>query len=74
MPEDHSRDLLELVSGLCLDAGRIMENESPALALTLPPESADIAHRLAAVRQAGDDIASLATAADVLLRRAGDLA
>ena len=74
MPDEPTHELLELISGLCLEAGRIMENESPALALTLPPGSTDIGHRLAAVPQAGDDIPSLATAADVLLRRAGDLA
>ena len=74
MPEDPSRDLLELVSGLCLEAGRIMENESPGLALTLPQASAEIAHCIAMARQAGEDIATLATAAEVLLRRAGDLA
>ena len=73
MPEDPTRDLHDVISGLCLEAGRIMENESPALALTLPQGSSEIAHRISAVRQAGDDIASLATAAEVLLRRAGNL-
>ena len=73
MPEYLARDVLELISGLCLEAGRIMENESPALALTLPMEAKQIADRLAAVHQAGEDIVSLAIAAEVLLRRAGDL-
>lgn len=59
----------ELIASLCLEAGRIMEDESPALALTLPASTKDIARRVANARQAGEDIAALAAAAQVLLRR-----
>ncbi|MDP3676490.1 MAG: hypothetical protein Q8R44_15560 [Novosphingobium sp.] len=59
----------ELIASLCLEAGRIMEDESPALALTLPGSTTGIAVQLATARQAGEDIATLAAAAQVLLRR-----
>ena len=60
---------LHLIAGLCLEAGRIMEDESPALALILPKSTTKIAEHFATIRQAGDDIADLAAAAEVLLRR-----
>lgn len=59
----------DLIASLCLEAGRIMEDESVALALSLPTLTSSIAEHLAAARQAGDDIAMLAAAAQVLLRR-----
>ena len=59
----------DLVAGLCLEAGGIMEDESVALALTLPTSATSIAKRLEAARTAGDDIAALIAAAQVLLRR-----
>ena len=59
----------EVIASLCLEAGRIMEDESTDLALTLPASAASIAARLATARQAGEDIAALAAAAQVLLRR-----
>jgi hypothetical protein len=60
---------LDLIAGLCLEAGRIMEDESVALALTLPTSTGSIAERLERTRQAGEDIVALAAAAQVLLRR-----
>ena len=59
-----------LIAGLCLEAGSIMEDESAALALTLPNSEALIAERVAKIRQAGEDIAVLGAAAQVVLRRA----
>ena len=69
MSSNPPHEQLELISGLCLEAGRIMEDESPALALTLPVATQEVARRVANARQAGEDIAALAAAAQVLLRR-----
>ena len=69
MPTTPTNEQLELIAGLCLEAGRIMEDESPALALALPFSTREVARRLANARQAGEDIAALAAAAQVLLRR-----
>ena len=46
-----------------------MEDESTALALVLPASATLVDKRLAPARQAGEDIAALAAAAQVLLRR-----
>lgn len=46
-----------------------MEDQSPALAMQLPSNVEDIAARLECLRKAGEDIATLATAAEVLFRR-----
>lgn len=59
----------ELLSQLCLEAGRIMEDASPELALRLPTNSRAIQDRLHRARSAGDDIATLIAAAEVLHRR-----
>lgn len=69
MPTDptHARHLIQL---LCLEAGRIMEDDSVDLALTLPVAQSEVEPRLAATRQAGEDIAALAAAAQVIRRRA----
>ena len=62
-------DIHPLVSEILLEAGRIMEDVSPDLALRLPLESSLILERLTSARQAGDDIAQLVAAAQVLQRR-----
>lgn len=62
----------ELISVLVLEAGRIMEDASPDLALRLPTDGVAINQRLASARQAGQDIAQLVAAAEVLQRRCGD--
>lgn len=59
----------ELITALCLEAGRIMEDESPALAMSLPNVASEVAARLAAIRRAGEDIVALAAAAEVIIRR-----
>ena len=46
-----------------------MEDESTTMALALPASAGLAAERLAAARQAGEDIATLAAAAQALLRR-----
>ena len=68
-PRDPNREHLDLIASLCLEAGRIMEDESPALALRLPASATLSAGRLTSALQAGEDIAALAAAAQVLLRR-----
>jgi hypothetical protein len=70
MADDPRSEFAELIARLCLEAGRIMEDESPTLAMRLPGTDDGIAARLTAVRQAGEDITSLALAAEVLARRA----
>lgn len=69
MPSDPPHEPLDLVAGLCLEAGRIMEDQSPSLALSLPASTKEVARRLGNAWQAGEDIAALAAAAQVLLRR-----
>lgn len=69
MPPHPSPEHLDLIAGLCLEAGRIMEDESPALALILPESAVSIAERVVRIRQAGEDIAALSAAAQVVLRR-----
>lgn len=70
MPTSPTREQLDLIASLCLESGRIMEDQSPSLALSLPASTEEVARRLANARQAGEDIAALAVAAQVLLRRA----
>ena len=69
--DDPNLDIHRLTSELLLEAGRIMEDESPELALRLPLEGGLIFERLKGARQAGDDIAQLVAAAQVLQRRYG---
>lgn len=69
MPSDPP-DARVLVQLLCLEAGRIMEDDSVDVALTLPGAPSEVEARLAAIRHAGEDIATLAAAAQVLWRRA----
>lgn len=70
MVDGSQSDFAALVQRLCLEAGRIMEEESPALAMALPRLGDDIAARLACARQAGEDIAALMAAAEVFAKRA----
>ncbi len=67
--EGPNLDIHRLISELILEAGRIMEDVSPDLALQLPLESGLIFERLTSAREAGDDIAQLVAAAQVLQRR-----
>lgn len=69
MPTHAPHEHLNLIASLCLEAGRIMEDESPGFALKLPESTTKIAARLQCARQAGEDIAALVAAAQVLLRR-----
>lgn len=62
----------QLIALLLLEAGRIMEDASPVLALRLPHAQHAIDHRLACARQAGDDVSTLIAADEVLQRRSGN--
>ena len=68
---DPTPDIHRLISELMLEAGRIMEDMSPNLALRLPFKNDFIVERLTSARQAGEDIAQLVAAAQVLQRRYG---
>lgn len=67
--EDPNPDIHRLISELILEASRIMEDESPDLALRLPLEPSLILERLTNAREAGDDVAQLMAAAQALHRR-----
>ena len=71
MVDDSHSEFAVLVQRLCLEAGRIMEDESPTLAMSLPRSGDGIAARMACIRKAGEDIAALIGAAEVIARRAG---
>jgi hypothetical protein len=65
-PSDAAR---KLINSLYVEAGRIMEDASPELALRMPTEGNDVDDRLKRGRLAGEDIAKLIAAAEVLRRR-----
>lgn len=62
----------ELISRICLEAGRIMEDTSGELALSLPTGTVAVERRLDTLRQASADIAAYSAVADALNRRAND--
>lgn len=64
----------DLISRICLEAGRIMEDTSAELALSLPTSTMGVERRLETLRQASLDIAAYSAAADALHRRANDSA
>ena len=57
----------ELIQGLCLEAGRIMEDASVELAMGLPIEPDQIAERIENLGKAADAVIALAQAARALL-------
>ncbi len=62
----------ELIQGLLLEAGRLMEDESPELAMILPREPALIAARVDRLHRVATDMLALAVAAQALARSIGD--
>lgn len=70
MADNPRSEFAELIAHLCLEAGRIMEDVSTTMAMRLPETTDGIDARITRVRQAGEDIATLAMAAEVLARRA----
>lgn len=66
-PHDAGTDL---IAALCLEAGRIMEDDSVVCALALPASHGEMTARLERLAQASDDITKLVAAAQVMLRRA----
>ncbi|MBC2664300.1 hypothetical protein H7F51_02075 [Novosphingobium flavum] len=72
MREDSDAEpITDLIQGLLLEAGRLMEDESVPLALAFPGESAPIAARIARLHQVATDLLTLATAAQTLASRLG---
>jgi hypothetical protein len=59
----------QLVVELCLAAGLILEDASVACAQVLPKRGPGRRARVQSLRQAGEDIAALLSAAEVLNRR-----
>ena len=59
-PEPFNR---ELIQALCLEAGRIMEETSPDLAITLPRTPELIAAHVDKLHQAAESLISIAEAA-----------
>jgi hypothetical protein len=58
----------ELIQGLCLEAGRIMEDTSADLALVLSPSRDRVAARVDQLHRAAHEIMALANAARALIR------
>lgn len=69
MPIEPDISAQGLVFHLCLEAGRIMEDTSVELALTLPEGQVERIDRLDRLHRAGSDIVSLTAAAQALHRR-----
>ena len=63
--QDTSR---ELIQSLCLEAGRIMEDASADLALSLPKRSSQVAAHVDQLYRAAEDILALASAARSMCR------
>lgn len=58
-----------IITSLCLEAGRIMEDTSETLSWTLPKDPGALSTRLWQMHNASQDIQSLIAAAQVLQRR-----
>ena len=69
MESEHEIARKDLIAQLCLEAGRIMEDESLRCALALPTHEHAQTDYLGRIARAGEDIAKLAAAAQVLHRR-----
>ena len=67
MPYDHD-NRRQLITGLLLEAGQLMEDTSPELAMSLPYHVAGVAARIAILEAAASDLLALATAGRALLR------
>jgi hypothetical protein len=69
MPHDaHFDTIHELIQGLLLEAGRLMEFESADLALTLPQNPSLVRARVEHLSQTASDILALADAVGALVR------
>jgi hypothetical protein len=69
--EDRS-DHVNLISALLLEAGRIMEDTSPELALKLPEDPEGASARIVALETAAHHLVALAAAARALLRQGSE--
>ena len=68
MPPEPHFQIDDLIAQLCLEAGRVMEDASVELALTLPANRRRRTARLDRLSQAAADIVALAGAAQALHR------
>lgn len=72
MRKDHSEcaptERLELIQRLLLEAGKIMEDTSPLLALSFPQHAAQRAQHVNELVKASEKIAALARTAELLTR------
>ena len=69
---DHTpSDRLELIQLLMLEAGRIMEDISPLLALRLPQDADELTHHVDELHKVSDEIAAFARTAELLSRASG---
>lgn len=73
MSASQSEPVDQALSLLSVAIGAIMEDEEVAAVSTLPPGADKRRARIAALGLAGRDIAALAAAAEVLLRRGENL-
>lgn len=62
----------ELIQRMLLEAGRLMEDESPELPLIVPREPRLIVPRVDRLHRIATDILALASAAQVLVRSIGE--
>ena len=56
----------DLIQRLLLEAGRIMEDSAPALALKLPDDPAEVSERIDQLARSASALAALAAAASAL--------
>lgn len=58
---------LDLIQRLLLEAGRVMEDSAPELALRLPKSPADVSKRIGQLARNASVLSALAVAAETLL-------
>jgi hypothetical protein len=63
----------ELIQRLLLEAGRIMEDSSPELALKLPDDPAEVSKRIDQLARTASALSAFAAAAQALLKPHPDL-
>lgn len=72
MKTEGRSDRMYLISALLLEAGRIMEDTNPELALKLPEDTEEANARIAELETAAHHLVALAAAARALLRQVSE--
>lgn len=67
MDSPHPESRTELIAGLMLEAGGLMEDASPEFALALPSDRDDIAARINKLTKTAEQLQNLANASRTLL-------